>query len=421
MSQQEKLHLKVYIGRGKAEIRRCTLDVAFLQRWTSDQALHWLVRNCVSSSAQNSSPSNLLAQQYSLTFMDDEGDWCTVRSDIEWLDAVRIASNSDSKLLRMRLKPNESSETSESEHPFWNERRHMLRRGWRNRRGAIGGCRPPWSRHVDNDRPGHATLDITNLARQYLPRDILGASNGNEQDGDDVVHYGIICDGCEQTPLKGIRYRCKHCRGQGYDLCSECFKSVDVLHHHKSHQFEAIGSEKVHSAHDLANLCRKFTNIVPHIIYERPQEQEQEEEKKKQEQDQQANSSSAEASTHKEQPTNEKEEKEKNVVKSHSQSSDDSHKTASIDLTQQEREREMEEAEEIGLDEEREKTDKNEDVEPPIPSAPEVSPSQAQASSPYMMHLNLLRQMGFTDDKHSIELLTKHEGNLQRVLNEYLN
>ena len=54
---------------------------------------------------------------------------------------------------------------------------------------------------------------------------------------DSVLHRGRSCDGCQQFPLSGIRYRCQQCIN--YDLCSSC-KATEGIHRLK-HEFIAIG------------------------------------------------------------------------------------------------------------------------------------------------------------------------------------
>lgn len=48
------------------------------------------------------------------------------------------------------------------------------------------------------------------------------------------IHYNIICDGCNMSPIKGIRYKCKECKD--YDLCEAC-KAKGI---HKEHTFMTI-------------------------------------------------------------------------------------------------------------------------------------------------------------------------------------
>ncbi|CAE7546345.1 unnamed protein product [Symbiodinium sp. CCMP2592] len=59
------------------------------------------------------------------------------------------------------------------------------------------------------------------------------------------VHHGIICDGCQQTPLQGRRFKCKVC--PDYDLCQTCVEK-DC---HPGHEFEEVPE------------CRAPCNVCP--------------------------------------------------------------------------------------------------------------------------------------------------------------
>ena len=48
-------------------------------------------------------------------------------------------------------------------------------------------------------------------------------------------HVFIRCDGCNQDPVVGLRWRCLNCAN--YDLCTECYMK-DI--HDTTHQFERI-------------------------------------------------------------------------------------------------------------------------------------------------------------------------------------
>ena len=56
---------------------------------------------------------------------------------------------------------------------------------------------------------------------------------------DSVVHRGRSCDGCQQFPLSGIRYRCQQCLN--YDLCSSCKATNADGAHSLDHALIAIG------------------------------------------------------------------------------------------------------------------------------------------------------------------------------------
>jgi hypothetical protein len=48
------------------------------------------------------------------------------------------------------------------------------------------------------------------------------------------VHHGVVCDGCDVTPIKGLRFKCSTC--PNYDLCQTC-KDKAL---HPEHQFQSL-------------------------------------------------------------------------------------------------------------------------------------------------------------------------------------
>ena len=55
------------------------------------------------------------------------------------------------------------------------------------------------------------------------------------------IHYDYICDGCEISPIKGVRYHCEQC--PDYDLCEKCYSSEKKTNH--GHSFKAIKEVKI--------------------------------------------------------------------------------------------------------------------------------------------------------------------------------
>jgi len=63
-----------------------------------------------------------------------------------------------------------------------------------------------------------------------------------------VVHHGITCDGCQTSPITGIRFKCRVC--SDYDLCESC-EAKNV--HPADHPLIKFKAEKVRHGHGMGH------------------------------------------------------------------------------------------------------------------------------------------------------------------------
>jgi len=74
------------------------------------------------------------------------------------------------------------------------------------------------------------------LVKELLPLIICKLNACNPTSTSSVVHPGVICDGCNQEPISGPRFKCIQCAN--YDLCQTCEAKKNSVH--PGHQFRRI-------------------------------------------------------------------------------------------------------------------------------------------------------------------------------------
>ena len=72
------------------------------------------------------------------------------------------------------------------------------------------------------------TLNEEDDSKEDLKED---QKDKNEKIKNTVIHYNIICDGCQANPIKGKRYKCKTC--EDFDYCEKCYEAFKGSHNHK--------------------------------------------------------------------------------------------------------------------------------------------------------------------------------------------
>jgi len=66
------------------------------------------------------------------------------------------------------------------------------------------------------------------------------------------LHLGVVCDGCNEGPIAGVRFRCNTCKD--FDVCGKCFDSPSetLQKHIGDHEFTAMTPDESNSRGSVA-------------------------------------------------------------------------------------------------------------------------------------------------------------------------
>jgi len=205
-----------------------------------------------------------------------------------------------------------------------------------------------------------------------------------------------------QHGILGTRYKCVQC--SDFDLCEQCYEQRDKLKH-ENHQFL-----KIETPIAIPAFCDDVSFIIVNPHVEQQQEVKQEENKKQEEEEVEP---VVEQQERVEEPAPVVEE----APKVEHQEQEDEEPIIEQVLEEEvvvEKEPEQQEivAEEIVAP-----------VQQPQPTAPvvEQQPVQKPIDPTHATTLEILKQMGFTNEALALFLIRKHNNNVQRVVDEYLN
>jgi len=192
------------------------------------------------------------------------------------------------------------------------------------------------------------------------------------------VHRGVVCDGCEQSPIVGTRFHCQTC--PDFDFCGKCHNEGNHKHD-KTHSFSKLEVPSNRSNQSPNCWFSPFMDIL------RRQQQQQTE----------ATTSGSSSSTQQQQP------QKQTASSSGDQLIDEI--LCDDDIYEQPKQQQSEK--------------KKEEKKPPtVQQQPQQSPQQQSVD--YSQQLVDLQNMGFQDHTLNLYLLKKFQGNIQKVVGELL-
>eukprot|EP00930_Biecheleria_cincta_P018677 TRINITY_DN1445_c1_g2_i4.p1 TRINITY_DN1445_c1_g2~~TRINITY_DN1445_c1_g2_i4.p1 ORF type:complete len:739 (-),score=183.70 TRINITY_DN1445_c1_g2_i4:73-2289(-) len=181
-------------------------------------------------------------QDYSAKYVDEEGDMCTL-CPASFQDLLAVskegqaadAAKTGKLLLKLELHdaPKKLSVLRSEKSVEENIKEQFFR--------SLGTCGGDLSNFGENIKE----LVLQNLAplKGYFKAMHKGKSKGKGKyvpENADVEHFGVVCDGCNASPIRGPRFKCQSC--PDFDLCESCHAKKADLHggDFANHEFQRV-------------------------------------------------------------------------------------------------------------------------------------------------------------------------------------
>lgn len=332
---------------------------------------------------KNVCPQKFETENPVFMYQDDEGDWVTFTTEVEWQEALKYRK--EETTLRLKVKPKVE------------EKKKKIKRRCKLQRASDGMWPFP-------TKPGDYVLDITPEFEKGMKGGIAKVLKRVEKDleSPEVIHHNIICDGCGERNIRGLRFKCNQC--DDFDFCEKCYANR-LSHFSGKHTFTKYEKSVYPFKFKIPGL-----NVVAHVIDERKKP----------------------CKEKKEQPKEQEVEKvgKKEEIKKQEE------KKVEVEKVQPK----VEEIKPEPLKPVIVKTEVKPVIEEqPKPSAPpadikvepavapvqqteiKLEPAENDIPPQYRVHFQILESMGFTNKELNLFLLKKHNGNLQRVVDECIN
>src|SRR5690606_32445991 len=115
--------------------------------------------------------------------------WVTFTTEVEWQEALKYRK--EETTLRLKVKPKVE------------EKKKKIKRRCKLQRASDGMWPFP-------TKPGDYVLDITPEFEKGMKGGIAKVLKRVEKDleSSEVIHHNIICDGCGERNIRGLRFKC---------------------------------------------------------------------------------------------------------------------------------------------------------------------------------------------------------------------